>query len=413
MQFARGSGDSDSYQYDPVGRLTSWNRVTTGAPGDATLETYEYDRIGNRTDHHIVETENSFPSYTSHRTYQFDYTGSHSWKNHLHAVTDGLHMSDVMTYNSNGAMITRQTLDTNLAHTIVRERLETYAYNALGLIEKFTLRSQQGKVSADDNCDLDASYAPLNEWRYRFSPMAEREQKRQYVNFNDSNALAWTYYMLGADAGQLSTWHGIEGDHCAQTNTVWLWPVERNGYGPAHTRIIVRQDGSREFVIADHLGSTRVVVNDAKERLEEYDYRPFGEPIAHAGSAARTDYIGRETDTESDLGSYGVRMYSSEYGRFMSIDPLWSQYSSVSPYHYCLNQPLTQLDPSGLMSAVYDEDGNLLGTDNQGLQGKPIVMRKQFFIQGMNHDDALALDLGDAGLNDDVARARRKGVLLV
>ncbi|MDZ4746560.1 MAG: RHS repeat-associated core domain-containing protein, partial [bacterium] len=144
-----------------------------------------------------------------------------------------------------------------------------------------------------------------------------------------------------------------------------------------------------------------------------YDYRPFGEPIAHAGSAARTDYIGRETDTESDLGSYGVRMYSSEYGRFMSIDPLWSQYSSVSPYHYCLNQPLTQLDPSGLMSAVYDEDGNLLGTDNQGLQGKPIVMRKQFFIQGMNHDDALALDLGDAGLNDDVARARRKGVLLV
>lgn len=78
------------------------------------------------------------------------------------------------------------TLDANIAHTIVREYLQTYAYDALGLIEKFTLRSNKGKVSGDEECDLDTSLAPLNEWRYGFSSMAEREPKRLHVNFNDS-----------------------------------------------------------------------------------------------------------------------------------------------------------------------------------------------------------------------------------
>ncbi|MDZ4746559.1 MAG: hypothetical protein SGJ05_11255 [bacterium] len=34
---------------------------------------------------------------------------------------------------------------------------------------------------------------------------------------------------------------------------------------------IVPQDGPRKFVIAVHLGSTRVVIKNAKERQEEYD----------------------------------------------------------------------------------------------------------------------------------------------
>jgi hypothetical protein len=41
-------------------------------------------------------------------------------------------------------------------------------------------------------------------------------------------------------------------------------------------------------------------------------------------------------------------------------------------------------------SPIYGTDGTLLGTDNQGLQGRPIVMNKENFRQGMSHDEAVS-----------------------
>jgi RHS repeat-associated protein len=65
------------------------------------------------------------------------------------------------------------------------------------------------------------------------------------------------------------------------------------------------------------------------------------------GSGARTSYIGREHDKETDLGFYGVRLYEPEYGRFLSTDVLWGLYRSVQPYQYSLNQPVSQIDDGG------------------------------------------------------------------
>ena len=42
-------------------------------------------------------------------------------------------------------------------------------------------------------------------------------------------------------------------------------------------------------------------------------------------------------------------------------------------------------------SPVYDEHGYFLGTDDGGLQGEAIVMRKEDFRQNMKHEEALAL----------------------
>jgi len=41
-------------------------------------------------------------------------------------------------------------------------------------------------------------------------------------------------------------------------------------------------------------------------------------------------------------------MYEPEYGRFMSVDPLWGKYESFQPYHYSLNQPISLLDNGGM-----------------------------------------------------------------
>ncbi|HLP27185.1 MAG TPA: RHS repeat-associated core domain-containing protein [Candidatus Didemnitutus sp.] len=218
------------------------------------------------------------------------------------------------------------------------------------LIERFTKRKDAEPIAGGEGCLPDAATAPLDDFRYRFGPLQEREQKRQYsTSQNQAIAgLMWNYTLLGADAKQLASYNGVQGGFCGQVaNTVWIWPVEYNSYGPAQTRIITRPQGAKEFVIADHLGSTRLTLNQTGDILERLDYQPFGKEINEAGEGARTSYIGREKDTESELGFYGVRMYEPEYGRFMSVDPLWDEFGHLTPYHYCGNSPLVQSDPSG------------------------------------------------------------------
>jgi len=42
-------------------------------------------------------------------------------------------------------------------------------------------------------------------------------------------------------------------------------------------------------------------------------------------------------------------MYSAEFGRFLSVDPLFEAMPRHTPYHYSFNSPLVWSDPSGLM----------------------------------------------------------------
>ena len=52
----------------------------------------------------------------------------------------------------------------------------------------------------------------------------------------------------------------------------------------------------------------------------------------------------------------GVRKYDEDIGRFTSVDPLWSKYIGWTPYHYCGNDPVSNVDPSGLADYYYHGD---------------------------------------------------------
>jgi len=74
---------------------------------------------------------------------------------------------------------------------------------------------------------------------------------------------------------------------------------------------------------------------------------PKAASCAASCGAAALEYIGRETDTESNLGFFGVRLYDPTYGRFMSVDPLWAKYAPLQPYHYAGNEPVGRYDLFG------------------------------------------------------------------
>lgn len=66
----------------------------------------------------------------------------------------------------------------------------------------------------------------------------------------------------------------------------------------------------------------------------------------------RQQFTGQQRDTESNLDYYGERYYSSQHGRFTSVDPSYDSVDLENPqswnrYSYVLNNPLRYTDPTG------------------------------------------------------------------
>lgn len=94
---------------------------------------------------------------------------------------------------------------------------------------------------------------------------------------------------------------------------------------------------------------------------------------------------------EEDFSNPDRQPLGDTHGRWMSPDPLSEEFSNWSPYNFVYNNPLKFIDPDGrAASPIFDENGTLLGTDDQGVKGDAIVMNKKDFKQGMSHSDALS-----------------------
>jgi RHS repeat-associated protein len=107
------------------------------------------------------------------------------------------------------------------------------------------------------------------------------------------------------------------------------------------------------YFITDHLGSTRVIVDNAGNIKAQKDYYPFGKEHENPNlinSTNRYTFSGKEKQTVKDLGwlDFTARMVSnSEIPMFTTQDPLAEKYYSWSPYLYCFNNPLKYVDPDG------------------------------------------------------------------
>ncbi|MDR2650857.1 MAG: hypothetical protein LBC68_00885 [Prevotellaceae bacterium] len=106
------------------------------------------------------------------------------------------------------------------------------------------------------------------------------------------------------------------------------------------------------YFITDHLGSTRVIVGSNGVIKEQKDFYPFGKEHENGNlmtSTNRWGFNGKEKQTIKDLGywDYSARMLDSELGRWFVPDPLMEKYYSISPYAYCLNNPIRAVDFDG------------------------------------------------------------------
>jgi RHS repeat-associated protein len=109
--------------------------------------------------------------------------------------------------------------------------------------------------------------------------------------------------------------------------------------------VIAKRVGSTVlFLLKDHLGSTRVVMDATGLVRTYYDYDALGNLI-RTGTVNEVKYqfTGQELD-ESSLHNYRARLYDSDLGKFYAIDPAGQRWS---PFVYAGNNPVIMVDRDG------------------------------------------------------------------
>jgi len=128
---------------------------------------------------------------------------------------------------------------------------------------------------------------------------------------------------------------------------------------------------------SDHLGNVRAVVSDVRKPTtttgnidnwtwqaditDYFSYYPFGmlEPGRQKrlntvdNGGYRFGFNGKEYDSEwtgtpGVTYDYGFRIYDARIGKFLSVDPLASEYPWYTPYQFAGNSPIMAIDLDGL-----------------------------------------------------------------
>lgn len=103
--------------------------------------------------------------------------------------------------------------------------------------------------------------------------------------------------------------------------------------------------------LSDYQGNIRGVLDNAGRLLQVNHYYPSGLSFAEktGPEIQPRKYNGKELDRTHGVNiyDYGWRMYDPAILEWWGVDKLAEKYYDVSPYSYCLNNPISNVDPDG------------------------------------------------------------------
>ena len=107
------------------------------------------------------------------------------------------------------------------------------------------------------------------------------------------------------------------------------------------------EEKDQYFYFQDHLGSSTYITTFTGEVAQYAAYTPYGELFREYRNVTPYKFNGKELDVETGLYYYGARYYNPSTALWLGVDPLASKYPSVSPYVYCVSNPIKYVDPDG------------------------------------------------------------------
>jgi len=160
---------------------------------------------------------------------------------------------------------------------------------------------------------------------------------------------AWDGWLLSAE---LNNSGGLIRGYC--------WGIDLSGSRGGAAGIgglLYTQDGGNaltnsniRYVTSDSRGDVRAVYNSSGTLQARFEYGPFGEPTAVAGSASSSfpiRFSSKYADQETGLSYFGRRYVSASVGRWLNRDPV-EEAGSVGLSTFVNNNSLNAIDPTGM-----------------------------------------------------------------
>ncbi len=117
----------------------------------------------------------------------------------------------------------------------------------------------------------------------------------------------------------------------------------------------------------DHLGSTAIVTDVDGRITQNVVYIPFGEVFVEQRDGNWiTPYLfnAKELDEETGLYYYGARYLDPTAAQWLSVDPLWEEHAGISPFNYCMSNPVKLIDPDGRDEYEVNPEGYIRKVEN-------------------------------------------------
>jgi len=118
-------------------------------------------------------------------------------------------------------------------------------------------------------------------------------------------------------------------------------------YGPTGLSAM-RVNSAWYYVLRDHLGSTKLLVNSSGTAVSRYEYDPYGKIVdSYVNAEGKFLFTGQELETSfssTSFWNFRARGYDSEIGLFHAVDPSGQGWS---PMGYVLGNPISFVDPTG------------------------------------------------------------------
>jgi RHS repeat-associated protein len=129
------------------------------------------------------------------------------------------------------------------------------------------------------------------------------------------------------------------------------------------------RDNVLHYTIKDHLTNIRAIVGTTAScttpgTITAYDYYPYGKILRKYESVeSRYKSTNHEKDSETGYDDRNARFYDDEALRFVQVDQLAHERVSWTPYNFCRNNPINNIDPTGNDWYKHDESGGMFWND--------------------------------------------------
>jgi RHS repeat-associated protein len=285
-----------------AGRITSKTETVGGA---ATNYAYTYDAMGRLAtvtrDGQLVEQ------------YQYDSVGRRSYEMNILRGISGRSFD----YSNEDHLLTagdvhyRYDLDGFLTSKTRGTDVTTYNYSSRGELLKVVL--PDGKII-----------------EYIHDPQGRRIAKKV-------NGVITEKYLWQGMTRLLAMYDG--------SNNLLM----RFQYADGRMPVAMTKGGATYRFGYDQVGSLRVVMDGSGSIVKRIDYDSFGNILVDSNTdfAVPFGFAGGLHDRDVNLVRFGYRDYDPGIGRWTAKDPIGFEGGDVDLFGYCLNDPLSFIDPDG------------------------------------------------------------------